>query len=352
MIAAGMSDEAAEILRQFARFEAQGTLPNMIRGEDSSNRDTSDAPLWFVVACEQMTGTKGGGPLLDTDCGGRTIRDAILSIVQSYRDGAPNGIRMDPESGLIFSPSHFTWMDTNFPAGTPRKGYPIEIQALWYAALNFVARIDAEGPWSGFAEQVRESIALLFAGGADGSLADCLHAAAGTPARQALRDDALRPNQLLAITLGAVRDPALCDAMLSACQSLLAPGAIRSLGDRPVGTPLPVTLNGRPLNDPMRPYWGSYSGDEDTRRKPAYHNGTAWTWIFPSYSEALFMTHGEPCRETALAILSSSTTLMSSGCLGHVPEILDGDAPHRARGCGAQAWGATELYRVWSLLQG
>jgi starch synthase (maltosyl-transferring) len=38
---------------------------------------------------------------------------------------------MDADSALIWSPSHFTWMDTNFPAGTPREGYPVEIQALW-----------------------------------------------------------------------------------------------------------------------------------------------------------------------------------------------------------------------------
>jgi starch synthase (maltosyl-transferring) len=57
--------------------------------------------------------------------------------------GTDNGIRMDPESGLIFSPSHFTWMDTNYPAGTPRQGYPIEIQALWFAALSFISEIDS-----------------------------------------------------------------------------------------------------------------------------------------------------------------------------------------------------------------
>ena len=35
-----------------------------------------------------------------------------------------------------------------------------------------------------------------------------------------------------------------------------------------------------------------------------------------------------------------------------IPEILDGDAPHRRRGCDAQAWGVTEALRVWKLLNG
>ena len=164
-------------------------------------------------------------------------------------------------------------------------------------------------------------------------------------------DDHLRPNQLLAITLGLVDGPELCGHILTACEELLIPGAIRSLADRPVSYPLPITWGGRHLNDPLQPYWGRYQGDEDTRRKPAYHNGTAWTWQFPSYAEALFKVYGERSRTVALSILASSTVLINQGCAGHLPEIVDGDFPHTLRGCGAQAWGATELYRVLALLE-
>jgi glycogen debranching enzyme len=41
---------------------------------------------------------------------------------------------------------------------------------------------------------------------------------------------------------------------------------------------------------------------------------------------------------------------MNEGCVGHLPEILDGDAPHSQRGCDAQAWSVTEALRVWKLL--
>jgi glycogen debranching enzyme len=44
--------------------------------------------------------------------------------------------------------------------------------------------------------------------------------------------------------------------------------------------------------------------------------------------------------------------LIETGCLGQVPEILDGDYPHRHRGCDAQAWGVSELLRVWEKLGG
>jgi glycogen debranching enzyme len=34
-----------------------------------------------------------------------------------------------------------------------------------------------------------------------------------------------------------------------------------------------------------------------------------------------------------------------------VPEILDGDFPHLQRGCEAQAWGVSEIVRVWKLIE-
>jgi len=257
---------------------------------------------------------------------------------------------MDPESGLIFSPSHFTWMDTNHPAGTPREGYPVEIQALWYFALKFMAELEPSGNWRALSEKVKASIRSLYLMIDGGFLSDCLHARHGTEAGKAVADDALRPNQLLAITLGAIEDKTICNSILLRCEELLVPGGIRSLADRPVHHPLPIQRNGYLLNDPHAPYWGEYRGDEDTRRKPAYHNGTAWTWLFPSYPEALFAVHGEEARETALSILSSSVCVINQDCITQVPEILDCNTPHTIRGCGAQAWGVTELHRVLAKL--
>jgi glycogen debranching enzyme len=241
-------------------------------------------------------------------------------------------------------------MDTNFPACTPRAGYPIEIQALWFAALKFMAEITGEKQWDESAELVRDSIVKLFWRKQDLFFSDCLHSAAGQPAAQAKADDALRPNQLLALTLGIVNGVNMAAQVLAACGELLVPGAIRTLADRRVTYPLPIELNRRLINNPKNPYWGRYEGDEDTRRKPAYHNGTAWTWLFPSFPEAWLKHYGTAGRPTAFSILGSSLRLINRGCLGQIPEILDGDYPHTLRGCDAQAWGVSELYRVWKLL--
>ena len=354
LIAAGKTDDAISIVKQFARFEEEGTIPNMIHGSDIGNRDTTDAPLWLYTVCADLARTEKGNVLFEMDCGGRSLRDILISMARSLMAGTPNNIRMDPKTGLLFSPAHFTWMDTNHPAGTPRQGYPIEIQALWHAALELLSQIDTRGggtaEWHPLAERVGKAIVKLFYLPDYDYLSDCLHASPGISAEQAIPDNALRPNQLLAITLNALPDRAIQKSILKACERLLVPGAIRSLDDQTVEPPLEIVHNGRLVNSPETPYQGRYEGDEDSSRKPAYHNGTAWTWLFPSYCEAWFNVYGAASRETALAWLSSSTHLINAGCVGHIPEILDGDAPHRQRGCDAQAWGVSELLRAWTFI--
>ncbi|MDO9263031.1 MAG: amylo-alpha-1,6-glucosidase, partial [Desulfosalsimonadaceae bacterium] len=353
LIAEGFTCETKEILKQFARFEKNGTLPNVIFGADTGNRDTSDAPLWFVAACKDLIQATGDSLFLHETVGGRTLREVLISIVNGYLNGTDNGIYADADTGLIFSPSHFTWMDTNFPAATPREGFPVEIQALWYNALTFMAQIDAPDRckhWKDRASQVQASVHDLFYMKESGYLSDCLHAPRGVSAKKATPDDALRPNQLLAVTLGAISDPFIQRAVVRNCAALIVPGGIRTLADRPVRRPIPVHRDGHLLNNPSHPYYGTYSGDEDTRRKPAYHNGTAWTWLFPSFCEAWAIAFGNPARETARAFMGSSSMLANTGSAGQLPEIMDGDFPHHQKGCDAQAWGVSEWLRVWKRL--
>ncbi len=352
LIQTGRLAEAKAILHLFASMEDRGTLPNMISGDNTANRTTVDAPLWLICACADWAGHETSATFLDEVCGQRTLRDIVLSIADAYIAGTPNGIRMDPDSCLIYSPACFTWMDTNHPAGSPREGYCIEIAALWHRALVFLAEIDPDGPraWQALATRVAQSIQELFVL-KKGYLADCLCACDGEAACDGLPDDALRPNQLLAVTLGALRDEAICRAVLDATSTLLIPGAIRSLADEPTEYPHAILHQGVLLSNPHAPYLGRYEGDEDSCRKPGYHNGAAWTWPFPAYCEAYAKVYGEPGKNAARAWLLSSLQLLRRGCVGHLPEILDGDFPHTPRGCDAQAWGLSEWLRVWDILK-
>ncbi len=365
LITAGLDQQVGQMLAIFARFERNGTLPNSIHGEDASNRDTSDAPLWFGVVCEELaaqyqnTGQSAASLYtLAVDDAGRTLHDVLRSIASHYLLGTPNGIRVDPESALVWSPSHFTWMDTNYPACTPRAGYPVEIQALWVRLLRQLAHLAGGAephPWQTLAERAQASLERFFWMEPQGYYADLLAAPAGVPAARAPADDALRGNCLFVISLGLAAPDRARRCVQSALRHLVVPGALRSLAPLPVSLPLPnAAADGRLLNNPTEPYWGRYEGDEDTRRKPAYHNGTAWTWTFPTFCEALAMAWdwSPAAVSAARAYLRTMNQLLEEGCLGHLPEIVDGDAPHTQRGCDAQAWSATEALRVWRRLAG
>jgi predicted glycogen debranching enzyme len=360
LLAAGLDETVRDLLLTFARFEEHGTLPNTIHGADATNRDTTDAPLWFGLACEELAARqKKPAALYQTkvDDAGRTLAQVLTNIAEGYLRGTPNGIRVDPDSLLVWSPSHFTWMDTNFPAGTPREGYPVEIQALWVRLLRQLAALSLPRAGSSYAElaaTAEASFARFFWLEKQGWLADVLLAGSGTPAQAAIPDEALRSNGLFAVSLGLLPGVRARRCVTAAARWLVVPGALRSLAPLPVHPPLPIrAANGQLLNHPAEPYCGRYEGDEDTRRKPAYHNGTAWTWTLPVFCEALARAweYSPQAVASARAYLGSMRALMQAGCLGQIPEILDGDAPHQPRGCDAQAWGATEALRVWQWLK-
>ncbi len=356
LLAAGMVKDVEQLVLTFAKFEKDGTLPNTIHGNDVSNRDTTDAPLWFAVVCEELARIKGPEFYSTVVDGRRTVRDVLNSIAENYSYATPNGIRMDSDSALIWSPSHFTWMDTNYPAGTPREGYPVEIQALWIRLLRQLQTLSGPAEqkrWRELADHATESFEKLFWLENKGWLADVLLGGSRVIARDARPGDALRSNCLFAVSLGLLKGERAKRCVAAAQKYLVVPGALRSLAPLPVSVPLPVLNNsGGLLNDPVEPYWPCYEGDEDTRRKPAYHNGTAWTWTFPVFCEALVRAWDFAPEAVAAAksYLGSAEKTMKEGCLGQIPEILDGDAPHLQRGCDAQAWGVTEFLRVSKLL--
>ncbi len=351
LLASGQAEEAGLILRTFAALEDGGTLPNMLGSDSTADRDTSDAPLWLAVACEEAA-ERLGMAFFQAEAGERTVLEVLTSLGEHLRAGARNGVKMDPASGLLWSPAHFTWMDTRYPMGSPREGYPVEIQALWIRLLRLLAWLGAPSdgkPWADTAARAEASLEAFWLGDR-GWFADVLLAPAGMAATEAIAADHLRPNQLLLVSLGLVTGDRARRSVAACARYLLVPGGLRSLAPLPVSVPLPIPAPwGGTLNDPLQPYQGRYEGDEDTRRKPAYHNGTAWVWQLPLLCEALDRAwEGDPAaRTTARAWLGSVVPLLATGCLGQLPEILDGDAPHTPRGCDAQAWSVSEALRVW-----
>src|SRR6185436_805555 len=103
LLAGGLAEEVRQLLITFGRFEKDGTLPNTIHGEDASNRDTSDAPLWYGIVCEETAAVLGDDLYQVQVDSKRTIRDVLSSLARNYTRGTSNGIMMDERSGLIWS---------------------------------------------------------------------------------------------------------------------------------------------------------------------------------------------------------------------------------------------------------
>ena len=142
--------------------------------------------------------------------------------------------------------------------------------------------------------------------------------------------------------------------MDAALRYLFVPGALRTLAP-PARLAAAADLrgDGQLLNNPLEPYWGRYQGDEDTRRKPAYHNGTAWTWTLPDGLRSA--GHGVGRLAGGGGGRQSLSGQHGQTAIDELPGPASGNprrrrAPH-ARGCDAQAWSVTEALRVWKWLQ-
>jgi len=77
--------------------------------------------------------------------------------------------------------------------------------------------------------------------------------------------------------------------------------------------------------------------------------GTAWGWLLGPFALAHFRAYGN--APLAQQFLTPIREHLHGACVGSVSEIFDGDAPHTARGCFAQAWSVAEILRAWLYLE-
>jgi glycogen debranching enzyme len=94
-------------------------------------------------------------------------------------------------------------------------------------------------------------------------------------------------------------------------------------------------------------YHGRSVGDPVSRDR-AYHQGTVWPWLLGPFVTAWMKVH-KPDRDSHATVTSWLATFekhLGEAGLGQISEIFDGDEPHEARGCVAQAWSVAELLRV------
>jgi predicted glycogen debranching enzyme len=328
----GRPEDAAGILRTFARYVADGLLPNNF--PDSAGvipgYNTVDATLWYTHAIRAYHETTGDDALINE------LLPVLRDIADRHIAGTRYHIHVDPADGLLYAGEpgvQLTWMDAKIGDWviTPRIGKPVEINAHWYNLLRTLAaflraRGDATADrYDRLADQARESFRQRFIRSDVEHLADVVDGPDGD-------DWTLRPNQVFAaaLTYPLLDGDTATRVVDSTARALLTSYGLRSL-------------------DPNNPaYEGTYTGTP-VARDSVYHQGPVWTWLLGAFVEAHYRVYGD--KAAALALLRPIEHHLRDACLGSVSEILEGDPPHTPRGAVAQAWGVAEILRVWRALE-
>jgi predicted glycogen debranching enzyme len=327
-LARGDFETARAILCEWAGAVSRGMLPNRFQDHagEPPEYNSVDAALWFVVTAHELLALHEVSPR-----DRQTLEDATLSIVHGYLAGTRYGIGADGD-GLLRSGApgvQLTWMDAKVGdwVVTPRRGKPVEIQALWLTALSYAARLDPtlqatlSCARSAFAQRFwNPERQMLF------DVVDVEHAP-GTI------DASCRPNQIFAAG-------GLPFTWLSPEQTLAVVRAV----ERELWTPLGL----RSLEPGHPDYHPRYQGGV-LERDGAYHQGTVWPWLIGAFVEAWVKAHGstpEAKAEARRRFIEPLRAHLASAGLGHVSEIAEGGAPHAPRGCPFQAWSVGELLRL------
>jgi glycogen debranching enzyme len=99
-------------------------------------------------------------------------------------------------------------------------------------------------------------------------------------------------------------------------------------------------------------YRGRYTGGMAERDR-SYHNGCVWPWLAGPFIEAWVRVRGDTAearREARSRFLAPLVEDAGLDGAGHLPEICEGDPPHRPVGCPFQAWSLAEVIRIDRLL--
>ena len=330
MLATGRHAEARATLLTFSAYVRDGLLPNLFpEGAKEGWYHTVDATLWYFHAIHRYLLATGDAALLGE------LLPTLRAILRHHIEGTRFGIGVDPADGLLHAatPHHaLTWMDAHMGDWivTPRRGKPVEIQALWHNALclmrDWETSQGAREDCARRAEFARRSFNARFWNAARDCLFDVVDGEAGEDAR-------LRPNQVFAISLDhpvlAVEHwPAVLRAVETA---LLTPAGLRTLES----------------TDPA--YSGNYHGNLSVR-DAAYHQGTVWPWLLGAFIDAALKAQRDPAPLRQL--LAQFPSHLHEAGMGSISEIFDGDPPHAPHGCIAQAWSVAEVLRSWKLLAG
>lgn len=307
-----------------------GLLTNIGVGT-AARYNSADASLWFFWALQEYS------DFTNTPAETwKAFKKEINHILDNYKEGTLYNIHMKP-SGLLYGGQEdvaLTWMDAmvdGFPV-TPRGGYTVELNALWYHAICFSLEM-AEAAndekfidkWKALPAKIKHAFKAMFWDEKKGYLADACE--------DNEKDWSFRPNQAFATSLKyAVCDEEMSKSILNQVKGkLMTPKGLRTLSQ----------------DDPK--YIGEYKGDQKTRDK-SYHQGIVWPWPLGHFAGGMVRVYGKSALPLLEEIMSHFEDDLSSYGLGSIAEIYDAEPPFTPKGTISQAWSVSELIRINAMI--
>ena len=320
-----------EVLDCMIRKLNNGLFPN-VGNDQNASYNSVDAPMWFFKALQEY-----GYAIQNPKELWKTYGRKMKTILNAYRTGVNHYIKM-AENGLIWADEPgkaLTWMDAivgGVPV-TPRGGYQVEVNALWYNAICYVLELAHEmkdykfiEEWGIMPEKVKENFVNLFWNEEKGYLADFVNSDG--------KNMYVRPNQLIACSLSysPLTEEMKRSVLDVVTSELLTPKGLRTLAPKNIH------------------YVGRYEGNQIVRDQ-AYHQGCVWPWLIGPYVEANFRLYGRQFVKTAKAIVAGFEEDMTIYGICSIGEIYDGDPPYVPNGCISQAWSVGEILRCQALIR-
>ncbi len=312
---------------------AEKAIREFISGEPSSYKiyemEDPDVLLWAVWALQQYAKETSR-----EQC--RQKYGRLLEDIMDYIRSRKHDNLFLHENGLLYAngtEKAITWMNStvNGRPVTPRTGYIVEVNSLWYNALRFIAdlvredgnvhladELDAQAEVTGksFVEVFRNECGYLF-DYVDGFMMDW----------------SVRPNMIFTVAFDySPLDRAQKKQVLDiVTKELLTPKGLRTLSPKSGG------------------YNPNYVGPQ-IQRDYAYHQGTAWPWLMGFYMEAYLRIYKMSGVSFVERYLIGFEDEMTSHCIGSLPELFDGNPPFRGRGAVSFAMNVAEILRILKLL--
>ena len=292
-----------------------------------------DTLLWAIWCIQQY------GKYVSRQKCNELYGDLLREMIKFIRDGKHSNLFLH-DNGLLYSNGRdraVTWMNaqSNGRPISPRSGYIVEFNALWYNALKFYEQILSEN-----GGEENKALAAQFAAEAEktarsfkevflneyGYLLDYVDGQ--------MMDWSVRPNQLFAIALDfSPLDMKERKSVLDICtKELVTPKGIRSLSPKSGGY------------NPM------YIGRQE-QRDFAYHQGTAWPWLTGFYLEAYLRVYRMSGVNYIERQLIGFEEELFYHCVGTIPELFDGNPRFSGRGAISFAMNVSGILRAIRLLE-